>query len=69
MNHQELIEKIDQRFDKTDSKIDALQKELHEYSRKTAVLESQVSGLTSIGLLVIASALGVLAYLFQQGVH
>jgi cell division protein FtsB len=68
MNHQELIEKIDQRFDKTDAKIDALQKELHEYSRKTAVLEAQMSGLTSIGLLIVASTLGVLAYIFQKGI-
>jgi|DEB0MinimDraft_3_1074331.scaffolds.fasta_scaffold65528_3 cell division protein FtsB len=68
MNHQELIEKIDQRFDKTDAKIDALQRELHEYSRKTAVLEAQMSGLTSIGLLIVASTLGVLAYIFQKGI-
>ena len=68
MNHQELIEKIDQRFDKTDAKIDELQKELHEYSRKTAVLEAQMSGLTSIGLLIVASTLGVLAYIFQKGI-
>jgi len=68
MNHLELIEKLDQRFDKTDAKIDALKDELHEYSRKTAVLESQVSGLINVGLLITASALGVLAYFFQQGV-
>ena len=75
MDHEQLMEQIKHRLDETDAKIDRnneklddLRKDFHEYSVKTAVLETQMSGIAKVSMLLMGSAIGIIAYIFKKGI-
>jgi len=62
------LEKTDKKIDKISYQIDELRKEQHEYSIKTAVLETQMSGVVKFVLLVVGAGVSIITYLLKQGI-
>lgn len=73
MDHAELMQKIEQRFNNTDKKIEEakgvieeVKKDLTKYAIKTAVLETQMSGVVRFGLIIATSVVGIIATMFLK---
>ena len=67
MDHNELKDALEKRFDKTDEKIDELRKDISEDRIRTAVLENQMSGVVKLGLIIFTAVVGIIVRIFKEG--
>jgi len=67
MDHTQLLDKIEDRLDKTDQKIDSLRDELNRYSLKVAVLEAQMAGVTKVGVISLAALVSIIVWGLKKG--
>ena len=67
MDHDQLLEKIEKRLDKTDQKIDSLISTINKNYTKIKVLENQMSGVVKVSIILLTSIIGLTVYLIQRG--
>ena len=67
MDHDQLLEKIEKRLDKTDQKIDSLISTINKNYTKIKVLENQMSGVVKVSIILLTSIVGLTVYLIQRG--
>jgi len=61
------LEKTDDKIDRNNEKLDDLKDDLHNYNVKTAILETQMSGIVKFILLLAAAAIGIVGFLIKKG--
>ena len=69
MDHNQLKEALDKRFDKTDDKIDRLREDISKDQARTAVLENQMAGVIKVGFLILSAVIGIIAHIVRGGIQ